>query len=57
MAVVPPLLPAHDQLQGPVPATVELVPVLQRLVVGADASVRLFDDPHIPFTGGGTTVF
>ena len=57
MAVVPPLLPAHDQLQGPVPATDELVPVLQRLVVGFDATVVPFDEPHMPFTGGGATVF
>jgi len=53
LAVVPPLEPAHDQSQGPVPVTDEAVPVLQRLVVGADSSVAPLNVPQTPFTGGG----
>jgi hypothetical protein len=34
-ALVPPFEPAQDQLQGPLPLTVEAVPAVQRLVVGA----------------------
>jgi hypothetical protein len=39
LAVVPPLLPAHDQVQGPVPETDEAAPTEQRFVVGAAVSV------------------
>jgi len=53
LAFVPTLLPAHDHVQGPEPATADAVPVLQRLVVGFDATVVPFDDPHTPFTGDG----
>ena len=52
-AVAPPLRPAHDQVHGPVPDTVEDVPVLQRLVVGFDATVVPFAVPQMPFTGAG----
>jgi len=52
-AVVPPLEPAQLQLHGPVPETVEAVPVLHRLVVGADGRVMPLEEPQAPFTGGG----
>ena len=52
VAVVPPLLPAQVQLQGlPVPVTVEAVPVVQRLVVGAMVTVLLLLAPQAPLVG------
>jgi hypothetical protein len=54
-AVVPPFNPAHDHFQGPVPATVEAVPAVQRFVVGADNTVVPLADPHEPFTTTVTT--
>ena len=51
LAVVPLLDPAQVQVQGPVPATVETVPVVQRLVVGMVATVVLWDGPQVPFRG------
>jgi hypothetical protein len=47
--VVPPLLPAHDHVQGPVPATLDAVPAVQRLVAGAAVTPTLFALPHAPF--------
>jgi hypothetical protein len=49
-AVVPPLLPAHVHVHGPLPVTVEAVPALHRLVVGAVLVVSPFADPHTPLT-------
>jgi hypothetical protein len=48
LAVEPPLAPEQLQSHGPVPVTVEAVPALQRLVVGALVRVELFDEPHAP---------
>jgi hypothetical protein len=45
-AVVPPLLPAQVQIHGPLPDTVLAVPVLQRLLEGADENVSPSDEPH-----------
>ena len=52
------MLPAHDQVQGPDQATDEAVPVVQRLVVGAEVPVVLCADPQTPLmTGvGGVTI-
>jgi hypothetical protein len=49
-AVVPPLLPAHVQLQGPMPTTYEAVPLVQRLVLGALVTLLLFAEPQTPIT-------
>lgn len=51
LAVLPPLLPVQDQLQGPVPVTDPAVPVAQRLVVGAVETVVLFELLQVPLTG------
>ena len=50
VAVVPPLLPAHVHDHGPLPVTVDAVPALQRLVVGALARLVPFEAPHAPLT-------
>ena len=50
VAVVPPLVPVHVQLHGPVPETVDSVPVVQRLVVGAMVNALLLLLPQVPFT-------
>lgn len=55
LAGVPPPIPAHDQVQGPVPTpevsvTRGVLPSPQRLVVGAEAGEVLFADPQAPFT-------
>jgi hypothetical protein len=52
-AAMPPLLPAQLHVHGPLPLTAEAVPVLHRLVVGADARVMPLDEPQTPFTGDG----
>ena len=52
-AVAPPLLPAQLQLHGPLPATVDAVPALQRLFVGAVLTATPFDEPQAPITGEG----
>jgi hypothetical protein len=49
-AVLPPLLPAQLQFHGPVPLTVDVVPAVQRLVVGLLLRLWPFDDPHAPLT-------
>ena len=49
----PPLLPAQLQLHGPLPATVDAAPALQRLAVGAALAVAPFALPHAPLTAGG----
>ena len=48
VAVVPPLLPTQLQFQGPLPATVDAEPPLQRLLVGALARLAPFEEPHAP---------
>ena len=55
-AVVPPLVPRHCQVHGPVPDTVVAVPAEQRLLVGLDATVLPFADPQTPFTTVGEEV-
>jgi len=47
-AAEPPLLPAQLQLHGPLPATVEALPALQRLAVGAVLATTPFALPHAP---------
>jgi len=47
-ALLPPLLPAQLQAQGPVPVMLEAVPMVQRLVEGALVKVAPFADPHWP---------
>ena len=49
-AVLPPLLPAQFQRHGLLPVTVDAVPALQRLVVGALVRVAPFEEPQTPFT-------
>jgi hypothetical protein len=44
------LLPAHVQVQGPVPVTAEVVPALHRLVVGALLTATPLAEPHTPLT-------
>ena len=44
------MLPAHDQLHGPLPDTAPAVPVAQRLVEGALATVVPFAEPQVPLT-------
>lgn len=51
LVVVPPLRPAHDHDQGPVPVTAVLVPVVQSPVEGIEEKDRPFDVPHDPLTG------
>jgi hypothetical protein len=48
IAVAPPLLPAQLQLHGPLPATVDAVPALQRLAIGAVLTFVPFALPHAP---------
>ena len=49
--VVPPLLPVHCQVHGPVPVTAEAVPAVQRPALGATLAVVPFAGPHAPFSG------
>ena len=49
-AVVPPLLPPQLHDHGPLPLTVDAVPALQRLAVGALVSLPPFEEPHVPLT-------
>jgi hypothetical protein len=48
-ALVPPLRPPHDQLHGPLPLTLDAVPVAQRPMAGAVLTATPFDAPHAPF--------
>ena len=50
VAVVPPPLPAQLHDHGPLPLTVDAVPVLQRLAVGALVRSAPFEEPHAPLT-------
>ncbi len=56
LAVVPPLDPVQLHVHGPVPLTAVAVPVLQRLVVGAEVNVPPFEEPQTPFTAVGENV-
>jgi hypothetical protein len=47
-AVAPPSLPAQFQYQGPLPMTVDALPALQRLAVGAVLTAMPFALPHLP---------
>ena len=49
VAVVPPSLPAQVHCHGPLPLTVEAVPVLQRFAVGLLLRSAAFEEPHAPF--------
>src|SRR5271169_806754 len=49
-AVVPPAEPAHVHAHGPLPPTVDAVPALQRLLVGALLRSAPFEEPHAPLT-------
>jgi hypothetical protein len=51
LAFVPPFTPWQVQNQGSEPLTVEGVPVLQRLVVGAEVNVPPLLLPHTALTG------
>jgi hypothetical protein len=53
VAVVPPLVPPQLQLQGPLSETVEELPTEQRPLAGAAVNIPLFEEPHVPLTGGG----
>ena len=50
VAVVPLPLPAQLHDHGPLPLTVDAVPVLQRLAVGALVRSAPFEEPHAPLT-------
>ena len=51
LAVVPPPDPAHVQVHGPEPLTLEAAPALQRFAVGALVRSAPLEEPHAPFTG------
>ena len=44
-------------VHGPLPLTVVAVPVLQRLVVGAEVNVPPLDEPHTPVIGVAVAIF
>jgi hypothetical protein len=50
LAVVPPLLPTQLHVQGPVPLSVEAVPVVQRPEVGALLKLWPLDELQTPLT-------
>ena len=52
---MPPLVPVHVQLQGPVPITAVAVPVVQRLA-GVVDRVFVLSVPQAPLTGIGVSV-
>ena len=53
VALVPPLEPPQLHVHGPEPATVDNVPLEQRLVEGTDDACVPFADPHKPLTATG----
>jgi hypothetical protein len=55
-AVVPFPLPEQFQFQGPVPETVDALPMAQRLLVGADLEIFPEALPHSPSVCGELTV-
>ena len=50
VAVVPRPLPKQVHDHGPLPLTVDAVPELQRLAVGALVRLAPFEEPHAPVT-------
>ena len=46
LAFFPPLLPTQDHVHGPLPLTDEVVPALQRLVVGVLLTATPLVEPH-----------
>jgi hypothetical protein len=50
LAFVPPLIPAHVHVHGPVPVTVDAGPALHRLADGAVRKLCPLDGPHAPLT-------
>ena len=48
VAVVPPFNPAQLQFQGPVPVTLDAVPIVQRLDDGTMVTVVLLALPQVP---------
>lgn len=48
---VPPFVPTHDQIQGPLPVTIVAVPLLHKLVAGATVTVVPLLLPQMPLTG------
>ncbi len=55
-AVVPPFEPVQLQAKGPEPVTLDEVPVVQRLEVGAVDTVVPLDEPQAPFTAVAVTI-
>ena len=55
LAVVPPLLPAHDQFHGPLPVTAEAAPIVQSPVLGAVLTALPLAVPQEPFTAEEAT--
>jgi len=53
LAVVPPLLPAQDQFQGPLPVTAEAVPPVQSPELGAVLAALPLAVPQEPFAAAG----
>ena len=56
VASVPPFVPAHVQLQGPVPVTVDAVPVAHKLLVGTAVIIVPLALLHLPLTGNEENV-
>src|SRR5579863_1208079 len=54
VAVVPPLAPPQLHDHGPAPLTVEAVPAVHRLAVGALLRLAPFEAPQAPLTGVGS---
>ncbi|MGH7061587.1 MAG: hypothetical protein ACREFH_14465 [Stellaceae bacterium] len=54
-AVFPPLLPAQVQVHGLLPLTVEALPAVQRLDVGALLTATLLAEPQTPLTAVAAT--
>lgn len=52
-AVLPPLAPAHDQVQGPLPPTADAEPALHSPAAGAAGVATPFAAPQAPFTRPG----
>lgn len=54
--VVPPFVPAHIQVHGPLPATDEALPAVHRFAVGAALAATALADPHMPLVAELATV-
>ena len=48
---VPPFVPEQLQSQGPLPVTLDAVPVVQRLIVGCSVKFCPSEEPQTPLTG------